>query len=292
MGNNNVGFYRHSGSLPFPCHIQLGGDATINLTTSVFHKWDDGSYTTQEEVSYTVEGSTCMLALRIRGYKNDHVNYVSLFFCDSIVDKICLHINKSETGFDTIEFKLDNSSIAWTKRKKKVDAWGGVTDTKVYLYGTANRCGLLVWEGKKNDSDEDAKAVTVAHYYVRSSGTVAVNRSCETTDIGFSVVVKIAESDGNFDVTVEGPERHPVSALLYMFDEVNRSGIWKPSMCPHCSNIRRNMSWLSDSEDSDGVPLPPHHGSQKNAASIANDGRFKGHANGSSIRCKYFYGFN
>lgn len=29
-----------------------------------------------------------------------------------------------------------------------------------------------------------------------------------------------------------------------------------------------------------------------NAISIANDGRFRGHANGSSIRCKYFYANN
>jgi len=95
-------------------------------------------------------------------------------------------------------------------------------------------------------------------------------------------VVKIAESDGKYDITVEGPERHPVSALLYMFNEVNRSGIWKPSMCPQCGNVRRNMSSSqSDSEESDGR--------QRNAVRIYNaDGRFNGHANGASIRCRYF----
>ncbi|KAL9324581.1 hypothetical protein ACSQ67_009438 [Phaseolus vulgaris] len=297
MGNNNVAcFYRHRGSLPFPCHLQLGRDASINLTTSVFHKWDDGSYSDKAEVSYTVEGSTCNLMLNRCVEQNGHVSFVSLLLHDSIAclegEKLCLHITKFETGFITMEYKSNSSFIAWTKTKKNVDAWGGVTDTKLYFYGTANRCGLLVCQSKKNDYHGEVKAVTTAHYFVHSNGTGAVNRSSETTDVGFSVVVKVGTSDGKFDITVEGPEQHPVSALLYMFDEVNRSGIWKPSMCPHCGNIRRNMSWLSDSEDSDGVPLRPHHGSQKNEASIANGGRFNGHANGSSIRCKYFYGFN
>ncbi|KAL9324587.1 hypothetical protein ACSQ67_009444 [Phaseolus vulgaris] len=284
MGNNNVACYRHSGSLPFPCHLQLGRDATINLTTSVFHKWGDGSYADKAEVSYTVQGSTCNLELIGSVDKNGRVYILSLTLHDSIacLEKLWLQVFKSETGFTTLEYKSNCSSIAWTKTKKKVDAWGGVTETKVYLYGTTNRCGLLIWEHKKNDSDEDAKSVTVAHYYVRSSGTVAVNRSCETTDIGFSVVVKIAESDGKFDITVEGPERHPVSALLYMFHEVNRSGIWKPSMCPHCGNVRRNMSSSqSDREESDGR--------QRNAVRINNGGRFNGHANGSSITCTNFY---
>ncbi|KAL9324586.1 hypothetical protein ACSQ67_009443 [Phaseolus vulgaris] len=213
---------------------------------------------------------------------------LTLLLYDSIVcsdrEKLHLEIRRSEIGFLTFEYKSnsDNSSIPWTKTKKKVDAWGGVTDTKLYFYGTANRCGLLVWEGKKNGCDEEAKAVTIAHYFVHSNGTGAVNRSSETTDVGFSVVVKVGISDGKYDITVEGPQLHPVSALLYMFDEVKRSGIWKPSMCPHCSNIRRNMSsWQSDSEESDGR--------QRNAVRIYNaDGRFNGHACGASIRCTNF----
>ncbi|KAK7364036.1 hypothetical protein VNO80_12370 [Phaseolus coccineus] len=299
MGNNNVAcFYRHSGSLPFPCHLQLGRDATINLTTSVFHKGDDGSYADKGEVSYTVEGSKCNIMLTRLVYSGD-CNLVTFILHDNIIcldrENLFLQINKTGTGFlGTIDFKTNNP-IPWTKTKKNLHAWGGVTDTKVYLYGTANRCGLLVWECKKNDYLQQAKAVTMAHYFVNSNGIGAVNTSSETTDVGFSVVVKVGVSDGKFDITVEGPEQHPVSALLYMFDEVKRSGIWKPSMCPHCSNIWRKQSrmfWQSDSEDSDGVPLPPHHGSQKNAATNANDGRFKGHANGSFIRCKNFYGFN
>ncbi|KAL9324588.1 hypothetical protein ACSQ67_009445 [Phaseolus vulgaris] len=286
MGNNNVCFYRHRGSLPFPCHLQLGRYASINLTTSLFHKFSDGSYADKAEVSYTVEGSTCNLMLMRYVDENDHVASVSLLLHDSIAflegEKILLHITKSELGFLTMEYKSNCSCIAWTKTKKKVDAWGGVTETKLYFYGTANRCGLLVWQGKKNDYHGEDKAVTMAQYFVHSNGTAAVNRSSETTDVGFSVVVKVGTSDEKYDITVEGPEQHPASALLYMFDEVYRSGIWKPSMRPHCGNIRRNMSsWQSDSEESDGR--------QRNAVRIYNaDGRFNGHANGASIRCRYF----
>jgi len=284
MGNNNVVCYRHSGSLPFPCHLQLGTYASINLTTSVVYKRNDGSYHDKADVTYTVEGSTCNLALRRAINKNSYVRCVSFELRDSIVDMLFLNINKAET--DLLKVQTISDAIFKTKKKKNLHAWGGVTETKVYLYGTANRCGLLVWECNKNDGHQHAKAVTIAHYFVHSSGTVAVNRSTETTDIGFSVVVKIGLSDGNFDITVEGPEQHPASALLYMFDEVNRSGIWKPSMCPHCGNVRRNMSSSqTDSEESDGR--------QGNAVRIYNsDGKFNGHACGASIRCRDFYAFS
>jgi len=268
----------------------------------VISKWDDGSSFEEGEVSYNVEGSTCNLTLARIVYKDDkdgNSNLVTFILHDSIIPSdtecLCLRIPKTKTGFlHTVEY-TSHGSIPWTKTKKNVHAWRGVTDTKVYLYGSANRCGLLVLECKKNYDHEYPKAVTIAHYFVNSNGTVGViNRASETTDIGFSVVAKFGVSNGKLDITVEGPEQHPVSALLYMFDEVNRSGIWKPSMCRHCYNIGKKhnrMFWQSDSEDSDGVPLPPHLGSQKNAASIANDGRFRGHGNGSFIRCRNFYGF-
>jgi len=54
---------------------------------------------------------------------------------------------------------------------------------------------------------------------------MVVNRISGTTEIGFSVVVKVGICDEKFDITVEGLEQHSVSALLYMFVQVNRSGI-------------------------------------------------------------------
>ncbi|XP_014513709.1 uncharacterized protein LOC106772067 [Vigna radiata var. radiata] len=295
MGNNNVAcFLRLRGSLPFPSHIQLGTDATINMKTSIAHRFHDGAFNEDAEVAYTVEGSKCNLVL-LRYVCNDgKVNSVVFLFHDSIIcssqKNQTLAIFKTETGL-LRACHFFTCSTTWTKTRKNVDAWGGVTDTRVHLYGTANRCGLLVLECKKNDSHEDAKAVTIAHYFVSSNGSVAVNRSSQTTDIGFSVLTKIGVCDGKFDITVEGPERHPVFDLLHMFNEVNTTGIWKPSLCPHCSNIRREHSTMfsqSDSEDN-VVPLPPRLGSQRNATTIANNGRFRGHANGSYIRCRNFY---
>ncbi|XP_014513721.1 uncharacterized protein LOC106772073 isoform X2 [Vigna radiata var. radiata] len=267
MGNNNVAcFLRLRGSLPFPSTLQLGTYAAINIKTSISNRYGDGSYVENTEVLYTVEGSKCKLVLGRTVSGDGNVNPLSFEFHDSIIssDKRdpVLPIGKAGTGLFCLWFTF---SIPWTKTRRNVDAWGGVTDTKVYLYGTPN-----------------------------SNGTVAVNKSSETTDIGFSVVTKVGVCDGKFDITVEGPERHPVSALLYMFSEVSRSGIWKPSMCPHCCNNRREHSRMfsqSDSED-DVVPFPPRLGSQQNIATIANDGRFTGHASGSFIRCRNFYGFN
>ncbi|WVZ14572.1 hypothetical protein V8G54_012138 [Vigna mungo] len=299
MGNNNVaGFLRLRGSLPFPSHIQLGTDATVNMKTSISHRSVHGDYVERSEVLYTVEGSKCKLFLGRNVCYNGNVNVVTFVLVDSMIcsdqNKLSLPMLKEETGLLRL---WDTSS--WTKTRKKVDGWGGVTDTKVYLYGTPNRCGLLVLECKKNYYDdakdhELAKAVTIAHYFVSCNLSVGVNRSSETTDIGFSVVTKVGVCDGKFDITVEGPEPHPVFALLHMFDQVNRSGIWKPSMCPRCRNIQREHSRTflqSDSED-DVVPLPPRLGNQRNGTTIANDGRFRGHANGSSIICRNFYGFN
>lgn len=115
-----------------------------------------------------------------------------------------------------IGLSVNHRSNKWMKTNTTTDAWGGVTDTKVYLYGSGNcRMGLLVEVCQKNSTDnEEVNAVVIlAHYFANSSGT-AFNRSTES-DIGLS-----------------------------------------------------------------------------NAISIVNDGRFRGHANGSSIRCKYFYANN
>ncbi|WVZ14575.1 hypothetical protein V8G54_012141 [Vigna mungo] len=295
MGNNNVAcFLRLRGSLRFPSHIQLGTDATINMKSYITHS-EDGTSAENAEVLYTVEGSNCKLVLR-RVVCNGNVNALSFTLHDNMIcsgqKKLSFAIFKDGTDLLDVFHPVKYSNL-WTKTRKNVDAGGGVTDTKVCLYGTANRCGLLVLECKKNDSHEaDANAVTIAHYFVSSNGSVAVNRSSENTDIGFSVVTKVRRCDGKYDITVEGPERHPVFALLHMFYEVNGSGIWKPSMCPHCRNIRREHSRMflqSDSED-DVVLLPPRLGNQRNGTTIANDGRFRGHANGSYIR--NFYNFN
>jgi len=298
MGNNNVAcFHRHRGSFPFPCLFQLGTHATINMTPSTTHKFNDGSFSEKREVSYTVEGSTCNLALARCVYRDGSVDLLTFLIHDSIIcsnsmEMLYLQIYKTNTGFlHMIDFKSNGSSIPWTKTKKTVHPYGDVTDTKVYLYASANRSGLLIWKCKKTAYHEDAKEVTMAHYFVNGNGTTVVNRSIETTNVGFSVLVKVGVCDGKFDIISEGPEQHPVSALLYMFNQVNESGIWKPSMCPDCGKHSR-VSWQSDFEDNDGVPLSPPQGSRQNAVTIVNDGRFRGHAPGASIRCMNFNAYN
>ncbi|WVZ13601.1 hypothetical protein V8G54_011167 [Vigna mungo] len=283
MGNNNGAcFHRHIGSLPFPSHLQLGKDATINMKTSIT-PWSTGSISEEAEVLYTVKGSECKLELRRYVRKEGNIKLVTFALNDSIIcsdeEDPSLLMLKLKTDLLEVPHNF-TSRIAWTKKRKNVDARGSVTDTKVYLYGTVNRCGLLVLECKKNDSHErDAKAVTIAHYFVSRKGSVAVNRSSQTKDIGFSVVAKVGVCDGKFDITVEGPEPHPVSALLYMFAEVNRTGIWKSSMCPHCRNIRREHSTTflqSDSEDNDD-------GRRQNAVTIENTGSFRGPGCGARV---------
>lgn len=83
--------------------------------------------------------------------------------------------------------------------------------------------------------------------------------------------------NGNLDFTVDGPVQHPSSALFYMFEEISRTGMWKPTMCPHCTNIQRQHRWQSESEDSDKLPTTLTLGSQQK---VRNNGVFVGGANG------------
>ncbi|KAL9324611.1 hypothetical protein ACSQ67_009468 [Phaseolus vulgaris] len=154
----------------------------------------------------------------------------------------------------------------------------GEVETKYWAYGCGTRMGLLVTEKKKKKSDEkQVYMATVAHYYVNSGS----GRN-DGGDIGFSVVVKIGVHNGELDFSVDGPVEHPSSALLYMIQEVIRTGTWKLSSCPHCKNIQSQRRWLSESEDSDTtLPPPPRYGGSQNAANI---GRFNGDGIGSIIQ--------
>ncbi|KAL9324615.1 hypothetical protein ACSQ67_009472 [Phaseolus vulgaris] len=238
-----------------PEKFSLGASTSIDLSKD-FKKDDEETF----KVVYTVDKETCEVSFTRYGVdqhsnaqKVQFVVYdrVSLFTCSNIKMEI------TETNYISIN-TLMWSFFPWdvtTKINKSFDAWGSVVHTTVHLYGNGSRWGLVVVESKKKRSEEEAEVATVAHYFVKSSET-SFDRS-SGTDIGLSVVAKIGVSNGKFDITVEGPEQHPVSALLYMFAEVNRTGIWKPTMCPHCHHKRRGkMFWQSDSEDSDCVSIP------------------------------------
>ncbi|RDX64467.1 hypothetical protein CR513_56978, partial [Mucuna pruriens] len=273
-----------SGSLEFPCRLQLGTSSTVDLINGMSEKREDGAFFERWRVLYSVDGSTCDVRLSRLVYKDGNVPSVFFLLLDSKYlncDWLRLQIYRTETDFLKTFYMQSHGSITWTKTNRTVDARGAVTDIKVFLYGSGNRGCLLVEESKRNSrNDEEANAVTVAHYFA--------NRSSDS-DMGFSVVAKIRASNANFYVRVEGPEQHPSSALFYMFEQVNRTGIWKPTMCPHCDNIRRGrMFWMSDGEDSDSVPiLSRRRDGRQDATSIANHGRFNGHGNGNFIDTNY-----
>jgi len=196
-------------------------------------------------------------------------------FCMVITDINYIRVDPCEWG-TYLDSKLS------TKSKRSFDARGGVMDTTVHLYGSESRWSLLVVESKKKRREEEAEVVTLAHYFVNSSGTSFYESS--GTDIGLSVVAKFRVSNGKFQITVEGPEQHPVSALLYMFDQVHRTETWKPTMCPHCDHKRRGkLFWQSnseDSEDSESVSMPLPRATPRNSRGVSNGGRFQGNGNG------------
>ena len=101
-------------------------------------------------------------------------------------------------------------------------------------------------------------------------------------------MVKIGVHNGVLGFSVDGPVEHPTYTLLYMIEEVSRTGMWKLSACPHCKNIQwwqQQRRWLSESEDSDATPpTPSSHGTQRN---VTNKGEFNGDANGGIIQAKY-----
>ena len=111
-----------------------------------------------------------------------------------------------------IGLSVNHRSNKWMKTNTTTDAWGGVTDTKVYLYGSGNcRMGLLVEVCQKNKNsthNEEVNAVVImAHYFANSSRT-AFNGSSTESDIGLSVVAKfgsLSNINGDLDITVEGP---------------------------------------------------------------------------------------
>ncbi|GAU48121.1 hypothetical protein TSUD_141430 [Trifolium subterraneum] len=130
----------------------------------------------------------------------------------------CIDMIKEEDGSDndddggysqawTASYKVFESSCT-LYLKKYVDDCDSVNE--VFLKVEDDMCsggGMRVWGGKrglivvegkrKSREDKHLYTMTVAHYYA-------------------------------------GPDRHPSSALFYMFEQVYKSGSWKLASCPHC----------------------------------------------------------
>ncbi|BAU02892.1 hypothetical protein LR48_Vigan10g012000 [Vigna angularis] len=270
LGNGNYSSY----------DIKLGKAATISVTK------DEGSFGPRWELVYDVDGMTSTLSISRTTNKKSGDDWLGIrvMDCSSVKtekvrirphpwEDITVAVNK-EKKTCLLYPRLYNS---WPNEAEYGESLnGGVkTQSRVYAYGT--RKGLLVMESKKKSNEKQPYMVTVAHYYVnRDSGGSGV-------DIGFSVVVKIGVVNGQLDFMVDGPVEHPTSALVYMIEEVVRTGKWKPSACPHCNNIQsQRRLLLSESEDSDSPLLPPRR--YAGPQNTANMGRFDGDANGSIIQ--------
>ncbi|TKY44615.1 hypothetical protein E2542_SST30892 [Spatholobus suberectus] len=219
------------GNPRFPCFIELGRSAAIELSTKIRKKLSGGGFWEDWYVSYKVDEETYDLSLVRDHDKKGNVNKVSftLLRLHPRWTILSLQIERTETDFLRINWThgqgAEAEPVPWTMTNRAVDASGDVVDTKVCLHRGRKKGDLIVLECKKRSADEEPNAATVAHYF-------ANNRT--ESDVGFSVVSKVRVSNGKLDITVEGPEQHPASALLYMFDQVCRSGIWEPTMCPHC----------------------------------------------------------
>ncbi|WVZ15912.1 hypothetical protein V8G54_013478 [Vigna mungo] len=261
--------------------IKLGKAATISVTK------EEDVWGRRWKLEYDVDGMTSTLFLLKITDKVSGRETLSI----SVLD--CSAVKKEVLSYPweaiTIEVKKEKNigflyptlvSASYLTRAEYGESLSGGIKTQRWAYASGTRKGLLVMESKKKSNEKQPYRVTVAHYYVnRDSGGSGV-------DIGFSGVVKIGVVNGKLDYSVDGPVQHPSSAIVYMIEEVSRTGKWKSSACPHCRNIQsQQRRWVSESEDSDNnLPTPPpSHGGQQ---SVSNMGRYNGDGIGNIIQAK------
>ncbi|KAG4966791.1 hypothetical protein JHK87_032442 [Glycine soja] len=240
MGNSHL--LGNRGPQLIPCRLQLGRSAAIDVSRrvdeginevwtllyNIKESWWNFFYKHSTKLSLTKyvdsDGNLCMVKLSL-DETDVYSNWGDFSFTiqrTGTSSFLQMHPNMVWADFQ---------SIMSMKTNNAVDACGVSTQTVLYLYRRGNRGGLVVTECKRNRGDKEANEVTMAHYFANSD---------DGKDIGLSVVAKIrAALNGKLDVTVEGPEQHPAFSLLHMFDEVNRTRIWKPAIFSHCAaNIR------------------------------------------------------
>ncbi|CAK8533975.1 unnamed protein product [Lathyrus sativus] len=171
------------------------------------------------------------------------------------------HIRK-DRHFDLFMFKSTCDS------SMSNEEWRGFTESNFLIYETERiQGGLVVVERKKKSKYKKPFMVTISHYYyIRDLYIKSL-----TINIGLSVIVKVESlKNGGLYCTTEGPTHHPPAALLYMIDEVGKTGIWSPTACPHCATLEEKQSSREKGSFS--------------RRGINNDGTFKGNGSGNMIQ--------
>ncbi|KAK7364016.1 hypothetical protein VNO80_12337 [Phaseolus coccineus] len=277
-----------------PYHVQLGKHAAISLSEKQVTMQQDGGLLEKWSIAYEVGLSVCGLELTRHVHSCGDVKGLLL--------QLCSETSKRSGALSEFDFYLDVQTInendfmvypRWfavcgvhtttsLNQNKKTNKSGSVTDIDMYLYGEGHKGGLIVLERKKKSGHQLPYELTLAHYHATGSGINDYRKI--KPDFGLSMIAKIRSIRGNLTIMVDGPEQHPSSALLYMFDEVSRNGYWYREMCPHCAKIPKKKNgalWQSESEDTDNTPKGTSiGGSGKTARVISNGGKFGGDGNG------------
>ncbi|XP_058739697.1 uncharacterized protein LOC131611875 [Vicia villosa] len=311
-------------------HVILGNHASINMIKDDDDSDDDDSDDDDEDcecwiMRYNIFMTNCTLMLGKFMDDRDRVNVVVL----GLTDHICygqgmnleIHRSSRRAENNSLHFIYScDPGFKYTTSFKFNESFnrdGGVS-TWVFCYGRAGRGGLVVIEGKrKSREDNKLYAITVAHYYAFNSGYILGQNSL---DIGLSMIVNFHVSNACLNYTVNGPIRHPSSALFYMFEQVYKTVNWKLTLCPHCAgdalskyntnnNQSTNMAWLgseisknqsqpSASHQQIGLtsqpvldkrypkflPNPPQHGPKENKRlQLIDNQDIKGNGNGNNI---------
>ncbi|KAG5069475.1 hypothetical protein JHK85_001852 [Glycine max] len=275
-----------------------GLTCTLSITKST-------GINSDEELRIDIEDNTCREKINrhaIKQYSSGFTQIVGRAEAGLLVgNMICFHANstKDVRGWEEAASstyvpytRASSTYVPYTRAsstyvpytRNTTNSSGGVTSTTICPYrSSGTRKGLYVTEWKKKKENEKPYMVTIAHYYANNGE----NLFTRGIDVGLSMMVKIRVSNGalfgidEFDFTVDGPVQHPSSALLYMIEEVTRTGMWTPRACPHCANIQRQRRWQSESDDSDNLPVAPGHG-HGNSQNARNHGVFNGDGNGSN----------
>lgn len=293
MGNSLHGASLLSNDVHFPYHIQLGDYTVIDIDEKTIKQPKsnpDALRPVMLTMLYNVVGSKCRLEFERYFFEGHKVNKASFSIHDDVSSGAAIHltITKGENNFNEavdyfnpeLCFTFIGNSFGSCNFSSNINMLGVVTKTSVITYGSHWKGSHVILEEKKKSKDGNPFMVTMAHYYVVSNGSFGGSK----IDIGLSTIVKVQVSnDGGLDIKVEGPMQHPVTSLLYMFDEVGKTGIWKPTICPHCAKLHKmQRNWSqSESEESDNFPPPRRNfPKQMGRSVVANAGQVKGNNNG------------